>query len=76
MTMQRLPAEERKHFTSPGWPRDLQFEPALGTLDERLGIILRRHGGKTRMSPMPRWERDYLKTLALRAGMTAMVETS
>lgn len=54
MTTVRFTAEERRIFTggipAPGRPR--WQEPALGTLDERLGIILRRLGGRT-AAPRP-----------------------
>jgi hypothetical protein len=40
-------------------------EPALGTLEQRLDIIIRRHGGDTRRKYASRNERrDYLRWLA------------
>jgi hypothetical protein len=55
MTTTRCNAEQRKHFVESHG-----CEPALGTLEQRLGIIIRRHGGFTgavRMSDRER--RDY-----------------
>lgn len=42
-----------------------ETEPAIGTLDERLGIIVRRHGGRTRRPTATRAERvEYVRWLA------------
>lgn len=41
-------------------------EPALGTLDERLGIIIRRQGGLTGTPRPHKWERDYAAHLLAR----------
>lgn len=35
-------------------------EPALGSLDERLGIIIRRLGGRTTTPRLTRYEREQL----------------
>jgi hypothetical protein len=55
MTPARCTPAERKVFNSRrcsdghgGYVRET--EPALGTLDERLGIIVRRLGGTTKLS--------------------------
>lgn len=51
--IERMTPAERKHFTtlpvapSPYWRCNWGFEPACGTLDERLGILVRRFGGTT-----------------------------
>lgn len=53
--IERMTPAERKHFTTlpvgvKGPSRyciDWGFEPACGTLDERLGILVRRFGGTT-----------------------------
>lgn len=40
-------------------------EPALGTLDQRLDIIIRRHGGNTKRPTATQAERrEYLRWLA------------
>lgn len=52
MTTTRLPANERNNFRKTGTGRGLErAEPALGALQERLDIIIRRHGG--RLAPLP-----------------------
>jgi hypothetical protein len=51
MTTTRLTAAERLVFKSPTTRYQIRAEwrtePGLGTLDERLGIIVRRLGGST-----------------------------
>ena len=54
----RLNAEERKAIgqITSSWPASSPsgrcVEPAMGTLGERLDILIRRHGGLTRLSTM------------------------
>jgi len=45
-TTTRLTAAERAHFAGP-YGTVAGTEPAMGTLDQRLGIIIRRLGGRT-----------------------------
>lgn len=65
MTTTRLPSSERAHFRTH-WPEYGKYgqrlrntEPALGgTLDQRLDIILRRHGGRAFPLPLRAPERE------------------
>lgn len=68
--IRRLTADERKRFAryatdmnerDDRWCTASTPEPALGTLDERLDIIIRRHGGRTgpvRLTPAERRQLD------------------
>lgn len=54
----RLPPEHRNHYLTAGmWQEPKPCEPALGTLSERLGILIRRHGGTTGPIRLTRAER-------------------
>lgn len=66
MTTKRCTPAERRVFSKP-----FQFpsasgrpirgtEPALGSLDQRLGILVRRFGGSTRLAPSGENVWDYL----------------
>lgn len=67
MTSTRLTSAERKAFLGKRAGEIIgryECEPALGTLDERLGILVRRHGGRTRVQRLSSHERaDYLAWL-------------
>jgi hypothetical protein len=68
VTTTRLTAVERKVFNAPTDTRHAllaRTEPAMGTLDERLGIIIKRHGGSIGMVRASDSERlDHARWLA------------
>jgi len=63
----RLTVDERPHFgefaTFAGIKPPL-MEPVMGTLDQRLGILVRRHGGRTQpLRTTDAERREYLEWL-------------
>lgn len=80
MTTARLSAAERRlgKFTDATIAGMIgrQQEPAMGTLDERLGILVRRLGGHTGAIRASKAERDYFAELDHRASPDEFAQAS